>query len=526
MYFRGMENAAKDYQKLYEESLLTIAEKEKELIQERKHNLDKDQQITQLNFELAKFRRYLFGSKSEKRSVNREEVSQLHLFELGTTEQQQQELSQQVEQLAPEAKNTPKKRAKGSGRMQLPEALRREIIVIEPEEDTTGCTYMGDDITEVLDVIPAEVYVKRYVLRQYARPHGAGILTGELPERVIKKGIPSNQLVAQVILDKYVYGLPLHRQIAKYRQLGVNLPASTVSDWLLKGWKHLVPLWVLLKKLIVQQHYLQADESPIKVQDKQGKVGKPRKIHQGYMWVYHAPADKLVFFDYRKGRDRSGPKAILEGYSGILQTDGYSVYESLYGQHPGVMLVYCMAHARRKFVDARKYDESKVDRVLNKMQQLYALEQHMREEQLSWTERTTRRQQKAVPVLDQIKALLEEYAGSVVPSSPLGQAISYTLPRWSGLSAYAQHGQIEIDNNLVENDIRPLAVGRKNFLFAGSHDAAQMTAAMYSFMATCKKNQINQIEWLNDVLNRTQTINHKKLYQLLPNNWEKYKDES
>ena len=141
----------------------------------------------------------------------------------------------------------------------------------------------------------------------------------------------------------------------------------------------------------------------------------------------------------------------------------------------------------------------------------------MREEQLSWPERTTRRQQKAVPVLDEIKALLEEYAGSVVSSSPLGQATSYTLPRWSGLSAYAQHGQVEIDNNLVENAIRPLAVGRKNFLFAASHDAAQMTAAMYSFMATCKKNQVNQIEWLND---------HKKLYQLLPNNWEKYKDES
>lgn len=454
-----MENAAKDYQKLYEESLLTIAKKQAELTKERQLNHDKDQQITQLTFELDKFRRYLFGSKSEKRSVHQEEISQLHLFELGTTEQQQEELSQHVEPLAPGAKKTPKKRAKGSGRMKLPGALRRETILIEPEEDTTGCTYMGDDITEVLDVIPAEVYVKRYVLRKYARPHGAGILTGTLPERVIKKGIPSNELVAQVILDKYVYGLPLHRQIAKYQQLGVRLPASTVSDWMLKGWKHLSPLWELLQRLVVHQHYLQVDETPIKVQDKKGKVGKQRKIHQGYIWVYHAPADQLVFFDYRKGRDRSGPKAILEGYTGMLQTDGYSVYESLYGQHPGGMLVYCMAHARRKFVEARKYDASKVDRVLNNIQQLYALEQHMREEQLNWTERTTRRQEKAIPVLDELKVVLEEYAGSVVPASPLGQAINYTLARWKGLSAYVQHEQLEIDNNLIENTIRPVALG-------------------------------------------------------------------
>jgi transposase len=509
-----MENTAANYKKLYEESLLTISEKEEEYL---KIVSSKDEQIAQLSFELDKFRRYLFGSKSEKLPVRQTDVSQMSLFDLGTTQQQQEGLSEQAAATA--KKKAPKKRAKGTGRMTLPENLRREEIIIEPAEDVSGCVKIGEEITEVLDLVPAEFYVKRYVRPKYARPNGAGIAIGHLPGRVIEKGIPSNRVIAQMTLDKYVYGLPLHRQIDKYRRMGVNVPASTASDWLIKGWKHLVPLWELLKLLVVNQKYLQADESPIKVQDKQQKNG----IHKGYMWVYNAPADKLVLFDYQKGRSQDGPKEMLKDYQGILQTDGYGVYESLYGNHPHIMLVYCMAHARRKFVDAVNYDKTKATEVLDLMGLLYKLEQDMRDEGLDWQQRTERRQQQAVPVLGEIKEWMEEHAHTVLPRSPLGQSIAYTLPRWKGLCAYAQHGQIEIDNNLVENAIRPLAIGRKNYLFAGSHDAAEMTAAMYSFMATCKKNGVNELEWLTDVFERAQTINHKELYQLLPNNWEKYK---
>jgi len=520
-----MKNTAADYKKLYEQSLLTISEKEEEHL---KVVSSKDEQITQLSFELDKFRRYLFGSKSEKLPVQDTDLSQMNLFDLGTTQEQQEELSEAARQLADE-KKTPKKRAKGTGRMALPENLRREEIIIEPAEDVSDCVRIGEEITEVLDLVPAEFYVKRYIRPKYARPNGeglsagsAGIAIGQLPDRVIDKGIPSDRVIAQMALDKYVYGLPLHRQIDKYRRLGVNIPASTASGWIIKGWKHLVPLWELLKLLVINQKYLQADESPIKVQDKKHKNG----IHKGYMWVYNAPADNLVLFDYRKGRDQSGPKEMLKGYNGILQTDGYSVYEALYGHHPHIMLVYCMAHARRKFVDALKYDKAKATEVLEPMGQLYKLEQDMRDEGLSWEQRTRRRQQEAVPVLDKIKKWMEVHIHTVLPKSPLGQAIAYTLPRWKGLCAYAQHGQIEIDNNLVENTIRPLAVGRKNYLFAGSHDAAEMTAAMYSFMATCKKNGVNELEWLTDVFKRIQSHKQKDLYQLLPNNWETHKPTS
>jgi len=515
-YLRCMEDTAKDYKILYEKTL-AAHQKSLELI------VEKDDQIQTLKFELDKYKKYLFGKKSEKLANGHSGPGQIELFELGTDQPQQEELSEQVTDLAREKAPT-KKREKGTGRMILPENLRREIIIIEPSEDITGCVIIGEEVTEVLEMIPAEFYVKRYIRYKYARAGGEGIVIGVLPERVIdraanRKGIPSEGVIAQMILDKYVFALPLHRQIDKYRRLGVNVPASTASDWMMKGWQHLLPLWELLKLLILNQKYLQVDETPLKVLDRDHKNG----IHQGYVWVYNAPCDKLILFDYQKGRDHSGPKQMLEKYAGILQTDGYSVYEKLFGNHPDILLVYCMAHARRKFVDALKYDHNRATYVLERMQQLYTVEQQMRDESLSWEDRTIRRQEKSTPVLLELKDWMIEQSPQVLPKSPLGMAIAYTLPRWEGLSAYTLHGQIEIDNNLVENAIRPVAIGRKNYLFAGSHQAAEMTTAMYSFMATCKKNNVDEFDWLKDIFERVQSHKHKDLYQLLPNNWKKYR---
>jgi len=524
-----MKNAATDYKKLYEKSLETLSEKDgqlaaerellsqaKELLSQTKETLSrKEEKIEELSFELDKFRRYLFGKKSEKLNARVVDVAQLSLFDLGVAQEEQEKLSE----VASKSKK-PKKRAKGTGRMKLPENLRREVIIVEPEEDVSGCKYIREDVTEVLELVPAELYVKEYRRKIYARPNGQGIIAGQLPDRVIDKGIPSERLVAQMIIDKYVYGLPLHRQIDKYRRLGVNIPASTASDWLIKGWRHLSPLWELLRLLVVSQKYIQVDESPMKVQDKHHKNG----IRKGYMWVYNCPADNLILFDYRPGRDSSGPKAMLRDFKGIIQTDGFGVYESLYGDHADIILTYCMAHARRKFVDAQGYDQERADYVLEKMQLLYKLEQEMREAGLKKKERAAKRQEIALPILNEIEAWLRQEAPLVLPGSPLGKAIAYTLPRWQGLCAYTYHGQLEIDNNLVENAIRPLAIGRKNYLFAGSQDAAEMTAAMYSFMAMCKKNGINELEWLTDVFERIQSHKNKDLYQLLPNNWAEYKN--
>jgi transposase len=437
LYLRIMEDTATDYKLLYEQEI-AAHKKSLELISE------KDEQIQTLNFQLDKYKQYVFGKKNEKLANVHTDVNQIDLFELGTDQQQQEELSEQAAEVIKE-KVPAKKREKGTGRMILPENLRREIIIIEPTEDVTGCTIIGEEVTEVLDLIPAEFYVKRYIRYKYARAHGEGIITASLPDRVIEKGIPSEAVIAQMVVDKYVFGLPLHRQIDKYRRLGVNVPASTASDWIMKGWQHLAPLWELLKLLVLNQKYLQADESPLKVLDRDHKNG----IHQGYMWIYNAPCDKLTLFDYRRGRDQSGPRQMLESFTGILQVDGYVVYEKLFGDHPEILLVYCMAHARRRFIDALKYDEQKATYVLERMQLLYALEKQMREEGLNWEERTKLRQEKSIPVLLELKEWMTQQLPLVIPKSPLGQAIAYSLPRWEGLSAYALHGQIEIDNNLA-----------------------------------------------------------------------------
>lgn len=500
-----MENKVTDYKKLYEETLLVLSEKEGILA-------EKDHVISALGFELDKLRRYIFGFKSEKRNGNTGD-NQMGLFELGVTESVQEELSCSVGQQKP----APKKRAKGTGRMSLPEELNREEIVIEPSESTEGCIKIGEEVTEVLEIEPAFFYVKRYVRPKYARPNGEGILIGMLPDRVIEKGIPSESVIAQLTVDKYVYGMPLHRQIDKYSKMGVRIPASSASDWLMRGWEQLKPLWELLRLMVLSQKYLQADESPIKVLDRDHKNG----IHKGYMWLYHAPVDRLVLFDYRKGRDSSGPKAMLAGFKGILQTDGYIVYDSLYRNHPDILLTYCMAHARRYFVIAVGDDEKQANYVLDEMQLLYALEQRMREQEMDWEQRTEERKKHARPVLERLEKWLKENQYKYRPKSPMGEAIDYTLPRWAGLSAYELHGQMEIDNNLIENAVRPLAVGRKAFLFAGSHQAAEMAAGMYSFMASCKKNNINEFEWLKDVFESIQGLKQKDLHQLLPSNWKK-----
>ena len=517
-----MENRETDYKKLYEETLLILSEKEQVLSERGQVLLEKDQilleqeqvllelkqelvfkeqvlvqkdgvivekdiTISDLNFELDKFRKAIFGFKSEKRKTLAGE-NQLGLFELGTTQAVQEELSQAA---ASQTKPAPKKRAKGTGRMSLPAELRREDIIIQPTESIEGCVKIGEEITEVLEVVPASFYVKRYIRPKYAKPEGQGILIGTLPERVVEKGIPSDSVLAYMNVLKYVYGLPIHRILAMFLKMGVRIPASTASDWIMSGYQHLKPLYQLLRLIVLEQKYLQVDETKLKVLDRDHKNG----IHQGYMWLYHAPVDRLVLFDYRKGRDQSGPKEMLAGFKGILQTDGYVVYESLFKNHPDIHLTFCMAHARRYFVDALKDDEKNANYVLDEMQQLYALEEKLRLENASWEQRTEARKKHAVPILESLDKWLDENQFKYRPTGPMGIAIKYAYSHWAGLSAYVLHGQMEIDNNLVENAVRPLAIGRKNYLFAGSHDAAEMTAMMYSFMASCKRNNINEFEW-------------------------------
>ncbi len=341
--------------------------------------------------------------------------------------------------------------------MPLPENLPRVDEVIEPLESTVDCVMIGKVTTEVLEITPASFYVRCYIRPKYARPNDGGILIGVLPDRAIEKGIPSESVVAQLTDDKYVYGMPLHRQSDKYGKMGVRISASSASDWIMGGWRKIRPLWELLRLVIENQKYLQVDESPVKVLEREHKNG----IHQGYMWLYHAPVERLVLFDYRKGRDQSGPGEMLAKFMGIIQTVGYAVYAALFANHRHILLTFCMAHACRKFVDALKDNHEQANYVLDLTQVLYLLEKRPREQAAGCEERTAQRKEHATPVLAELGKRFDENHLKYQPTSAKGKAIAYSRSRWEGLSAYVLHGQMEIDNILVENAVRPLAVGRK-----------------------------------------------------------------
>ena len=466
---------------------------------------------TQLQHELDQLKRLVFGSRHE-RFVPSTSPDQLALgldVPVAASAATPTSPGQTIEYTR-KKKGTPSSQVH-TGRMKLPASLPREQVIIEPSEDVSGYTKIGEEITEVLERIPGKLFVKQYVRAKYARPNGAGVAIGELPSRPIDKGIAGPGLLAQIIIDKYTDHLPIHRQIQRFEREGIKLSASTLTDWIGATCMLLYPLYEALRKQVLSSDYLQADETPIKVLDKD----KKGTTHRGYHWVYHATQERLVLFDYREGRGREGPGECLKDFKGHLQTDGYIVYDD-FDKKPGITLLNCMAHARRKFDEAKDNDLARASYVLTEMQKLYALEHQGKENGLTADGLYQLRQQQAVPVLDGLKHWMLENYKAVLPQSAIGQALFYSLQRWDKLSIYTMDGRLRIDNNLVENAIRPVAIGRKNYLFAGSHNGARRAAMLYSFLGTCKMNHINPFDWLKEVLIKIPEHPVNKIELLLP----------
>ena len=482
-----MIDAAIDYKEKYEELVINY---------------------THLQHELDQLKRLVFGSRHE-RFVPTTPQEQLGLgLDVQTTAApapsiQKIEYTRKTKEASAENLHT--------GRMKLPANLPREKVVIEPVEDVSGWRKIGEEITEELDRIPGKLFVRQIVRPKYAKPNGEGVVIADLPTRPIEKGIAGPGLLAQIIIDKYTDHLPVHRQIQRFEREGIKLSASTLTDWIGATCTLLDPLYEVLRKQVLSSDYLQADETPIKVLDKD----KKGTTHRGYHWVYHAPQERLVLFDYREGRGREGPGECLKDFKGHLQTDGYIVYED-FDEKPGITLLHCMAHARRKFDEAKDNDLIRASHVLTEMQKLYALERQGKENELSADELYGLRQREAGPILDGLKEWMLENYKDVLPQSAIGQGIFYSLQRWDKLSIYTTDGRLRIDNNLVENAIRPVAIGRKNYLFAGSHNGARRAAMLYSFLGTCKMNHVNPFDWLKDVLIKIPDHPVNKLELLLP----------
>jgi transposase len=463
-------------------------------------------EIAGLKDQLTELKRLIFGSKHERFSPS-QRPDQLSL---GLDAQQQAAGERKTETIQYTRTKTEDK--KQPQRLPLPSHLPRERVVIEPKEDVSGLKSIGEEITEELEYVPGKLFVRQYVRPKYAKANGEGVITADLPLRPIEKGIAGPGLLAQTIIDKYCDHLPVYRQIERFKREGVTLASSTVGEWIAQTCTLLAPLYDTLKKEILSSDYLQADETPIKVLDKD----KKGTTHRGFHWVYHAPVKRLVLFDYREGRGRDGPRDLLKDFQGYLQTDGYGVYDE-FDKIDGIMLVNCFAHVRRKFDQALENDRVLAEQALTMIQHLYAVERDIREEKMDCL---CARKEKSDPILDQLWNWMEENRHKVLPKSLIGEAIHYALYRKNQLSVFLTDEKLLIDNNLIENAIRPVAIGRKNYLFAGSHEGARRAAMLYSFLGTCKMHGVNPFEWLRDILTRIPAHHASKLFELLPHNWK------
>ncbi len=473
---------------------------EAEIAQLRQRAQKAEEQVSKLEYELTQLKRLIFGAKSERFMPTAQE--QLTLFEEAPVE------------AAPEPEVVQAhSRKRKPVRQPLPAHLPREVIVIEPAVDRSMLKKIGEAVTETLDYRPARLIVIQRVRPKYVNPRTEEIIIAQLPARPVDKGIAEAGTLAHVVIEKYVDHLPIYRQVQRFKREGIVLPRSTLEGWVAAVANLLTALHDRLSELVRESSYIQADETPIPVQD---PVKSSKKTHRGYYWVYHAPEKKLVVLDYQKGRSRAGPGSFLQDYRGALQSDGYPVYDGFEKQ---LILYNCWAHARRYFFEAKDNAKELAEHALLEIGKLYEIEREIRE--ATYEQRKQVRQERALPILKHFKQWLIQHTG--LPKSPWGKAVNYTLKRWDKLTGYVKDGHIEIDNNLCENAIRPIALGRKNYLFAGSHDAAQRAAVIYSLLATCKKHDVNPQEWLGDVLARIPTHPHKQIDELLPHIWEKSK---
>jgi transposase len=467
-------------------------------------------EITYLKQELALLKRMLFGQKRE-RFVGLDRENQL-LLDLGLAEKNANKAETE------KVEYTRRKVAKPQippSRNPLPAHLPRKEIIIEPKEDSTNLKRIGEQVTEELEYKPGRLYVNRYIRPKYARKNGEGIIIGSLPDRPIEKGIPGPGLLSHILISKFVDHLPLYRQLQQFKREKVDIAQSTINDWVRYSCELLEPLYESQVKEILKSVYLMADETPIQVLDK----SKRGKTHKGYFWVYYDPLGRGVFFDYRDNRSREGPHQILNDFKGFLQTDKYSGYDKL-AEKSEITAVGCFAHARRKFEQSLGSDPKRSEWMLEQIRKLYIIERRAREKELSFTERLNLRQEESVPILMDIKTWLDQQMLKVLPKSQIGQSIGYMHSFWNRLEKYVEDGRLEIDNNLVENAIRPVALGRKNYLFAGSHNGAKRAAIIYSLVTTAKLQNIEPYAYIKDILTRIASYPHKKITDLLPINWK------
>ena len=489
-----------------------------------------------LRHELDQLKRMLFGATSERFVPTTVPAEQLALWPADSSTAEDGEVAK--ERISYERRK--RRTQPHPGRSPLPDHLPVRRVVVEPAEDTEGLVKIGEDRSRKLDYVPGKLEIIECVRPRYARPAGSAaaedsglspIVQAPVPDQVLPKAIAGAGLLCQIVIAKYIDHLPLYRQAKMLaRDFDWKVSTSTLGDWFAATCTLLEPLYAALQAQVLNTDYLQGDESRITVLEK-GKdktknpshrfpAKKARKSHLGYMWVFRNPEAGGVLFAYRRGRGASVLNETLADFRGYLQSDGYSAYTAYLKRHEGVVLISCLAHIRRKFFDARSNHAELAELALGAIQYLYRIERIARDYGLSAERRAALRQRYALPAYEGLLAWVKHQQRNNLKSGGIGKALGYALNHLPRLRPYLDDGRVEIDNNQIENKIRPLALGRKNYLFAGSSEGAERAAMMYSFFATCKDNGVNPRQWLHDVLLRIGSHPIDRIKELLPAAWK------
>lgn len=466
------------------------------------------EKIAALTYELAWYKRLKFAAKSEAMSAR-----QRDLFDESQAEDLQA-IEAELEQLTPSAPRTLKK---PTGRKPLPAELPRVEYRHEPDSCSCGAcgqdlVKIGEDITEQLDVEPARFFVQRHIRPQYACRHCETVTAAAIPAAVIDGGLAAPGLHAWVVIQKYLDHLPLYRIEQISQRHGAPIARSTLAEWVGRIGVALQPLADRLTELLKERNVLHADETPVPQLD----PGKGQ-TKRAYLWVYRSNDlegdPPIVVFEFQPGRSGDHARTFLSGWQGHLMVDDYAGYKQLFKQ--GITELACLAHVRRKFFDLYAANQHPVAaEALQRIGELYQIEEQAK--MCSCEERKEMRAKQAQPRLDAMHIWLLQTRQTTADGGALARAIDYSLKRWPAILRYAASGHLPIDNNLVENAIRPIAIGKKNWLFAGSERAGKRAASIQTLLATAKANGIEPFAWLKETLEKLPTCPNSRIDDLLP----------
>jgi transposase len=408
---------------------------------------------------------------------------------------------------------------RSGGRQPLPRHLKRERIVHDLAEEEKHCSAcqqdlrpIGEESSERYEYIPAQLTVIEDVCKKYAC--ACTVRTATKPPQPIEKSTAGASLLAQVIVAKTADHLPLHRQEKIFERHGVDISRKTMGGWLAQCADLLKPLYGSMQEVLLQSKVIGTDDTSVKVLDRKLPFARTGRI-----WPYYGdPAHPVILYDYTATRERAGPEEFLKGYRGYLQADAYGGYDAFFKDPArGLIEVGCWAHARRYFHKALDSDQARMGPALLLIAQLYRVEKEARS--LTADDRLRLRQLQSQPILEKLRNYLSEIQAEVLPKSPEGRAVRYTLKNWTALTRYCEDGDLQIDNNATERAIRGVAVGRNNWVFFGSDDGGKTAAVLRSFVASCQRVGVDPFVWLKDILSRIADHPIIRLAELLPHNW-------